>query len=81
MDQEQQIKSALAQFEKVMRKQLARVERMKQEGDFVDYSKLDKIISGVCGGDGIGPIITKESARVLEHLLQEEVDAGKVEFR
>mgnify|MGYP004700828331 FL=1 len=81
MDQEQQIKSALAQFEKVMRKQLARVERMKQEGDFVDYSKLDKIIIGVCGGDGIGPIITKESARVLEHLLQEEVDAGKVEFR
>ena len=81
MDQEQQIKNALTQFEKVMRKQLARVERMKQEGDFVDYDKLDKIIIGVCGGDGIGPIITKESARVLEHLLQEEVDAGKVELR
>lgn len=81
MDQEQQIKNALTQFEKVMRKQLARVERMKQEGDFVDYDKLDKIIIGVCGGDGIGPIITRESARVLEHLLQEEVDAGKVELR
>ena len=81
MDQEQQIKNALTQFEKVMRKQLARVERMKQEGDFVDYDKLDKIIIGVCGGDGIGPIITKESACVLEHLLQEEVDAGKVELR
>ncbi len=81
MEQEQQIQNALAQFEKVMRKQLARVERMKQEGDFIDYDKLDKIIVGVCGGDGIGPIITKESARVLEHLLQSEVDAGKVEFR
>ncbi|MDD6175026.1 MAG: isocitrate/isopropylmalate family dehydrogenase [Firmicutes bacterium] len=81
MDQEQQIKNALDQFEKVMRKQLARVERMKQEGDFIDYDKLDKIIIGVCGGDGIGPVITKESARVLEHLLQKEVDAGKVEFR
>ena len=36
---------------------------------------------GVCGGDGIGPIITKEAARVLEFLLKKDVDAGKIEFR
>ncbi|MBQ3224915.1 MAG: isocitrate/isopropylmalate dehydrogenase family protein, partial [Oscillospiraceae bacterium] len=40
-----------------------------------------KIIIGVCGGDGIGPAITKEAHRVLEYLLKEEVDAGKIEFR
>jgi len=42
---------------------------------------LDKLIIGVCGGDGIGPVITNESARVLKFLLQREVDAGKIVFK
>lgn len=77
----QNIDHALKQFEKVMRAQLERVERMKQNNQPIDYQKLDKIIVGVCGGDGIGPIITKESARVLEFLLKEQVQAGKIEIR
>ena len=32
-------------------------------------------------GDGIGPVITKESARVLEYLLDDKVKAGKIEFK
>ncbi len=78
---EHKIKAAIEQFEKVMRAQLARVEQMKAEQDFVDYKSLDKIIIGVCGGDGIGPVITNESARVLEFLLDSDVKAGKIEFR
>ncbi len=78
---EKEIQAALDKFEAVLRSQLARVERMKADDDFVDYDKLDKIIIGVCGGDGIGPIITKESARVIEYLLQDEVKAGKIEFK
>ena len=78
---EKKIQAALDKFEAVLRSQLARVERMKADDDFVDYDKLDKIIIGVCGGDGIGPIITKESARVIEYLLQDEVKAGKIEFK
>ena len=77
---EQTIQAALDKFEAVMRAQLARVDRMKEEKDFVDYDKLDQIVIGVCGGDGIGPIITKESARVLAYLLQDDVKAGKVVF-
>ena len=77
----QNIDHALKQFEKVMRAQLERVERMKQNNQPIDYQKLDKIIVGVCGGDGIGPIITKESARVLEFLLKDQVEAGKIEIR
>lgn len=61
--------------------QLARVERMKSDKGFVDYSKLDKIIIGVCGGDGIGPIITAESMRVLSRLLADEVKKGRIEFK
>ncbi len=78
---EQQIKAATEKFEALIREQSERSDKIKQQGDFVDYEKLDKIIIGVCGGDGIGPIITKESARVLEFMLADEVKAGKVEFR
>ncbi len=78
---EQQKQAALEKFAALLDKQDARVRKMKEQGDFVDYSKLDKLIIGVCGGDGIGPIITNEAARVLEHMLADEVKAGKVEFR
>ncbi len=78
---EQQIKAAVEKFEKLAREQSERSDRIKSQGDFVDYSKLDTIIIGVCGGDGIGPTITKESARVAEFLLADEVKAGKVQFK
>jgi isocitrate dehydrogenase (NAD+) len=78
---EAQIKFATEKFESLIREQSDRSDRIKALGDFVDYSKLDKIVIGVCGGDGIGPIITKESARVLEYMLSDKVKSGKVEFK
>ena len=80
MDQKA-IEAAKEQFGKLLEKQLKRVEDMKSQGDFVDYSKLDKIVIGVCGGDGIGPAITGQAQRVLEYLLKGEVEKGRVEFR
>lgn len=78
---EANLQKALQAFEALVREQSARSDRIKAQKDFVDYDKLDKIIIGVCGGDGIGPIITKESARVLAYMLADDVKAGKVEFR
>ena len=78
---EVQIKAALEKFEALIREQDARSDAIKQQGDFIDYSKLDKLTIGVCGGDGIGPIITNEAARVLEFLLKKDVEAGKIEFK
>lgn len=78
---EQKVQAAAAHFAALVEEQLARVERMKAVKDFVDYSKLDKIIIGVCGGDGIGPVITEEAERVLKYLLADEMRSGKVEFR
>ena len=78
---EAQIKAASAHFEKVLAEQLERVDRINAAGDAIDYSKLDKIVIGICGGDGIGPIITKASQDVLEYLLADEVKAGTVEFK
>lgn len=76
-----QIKEAVAKFEQLIKEQSERSDNIKKQGDFTDYENLDKIIIGVCGGDGIGPTITKESARVLEYMLEDEVKAGKIEFR
>ena len=78
---EAQIKNALDKFEALIREQDARSEAIKKQGDFIDYSKLDKLTIGVCGGDGIGPIITSEAARVLKFLLKSDVDSGKIEFK
>ncbi|MGN0572282.1 MAG: isocitrate/isopropylmalate family dehydrogenase [Candidatus Fimenecus sp.] len=78
---EENLQAALKKFEELVREQSARSDRIKAEKEFIDYEKLDKIIIGVCGGDGIGPIITKESARVLEYILADDVKNGKVEFR
>ena len=77
---EEIIAKAKEHFGEVLKEQLARVERMKAEKDFVDYEKLDQIIIGVCGGDGIGPAITAQAQRILEFLLADEVKSGKVKF-
>lgn len=78
---ENKIEAADQKFEALVRSQLERVQRMKAQKEFIDYSKLDKLIIGVCGGDGIGPTITNEARRVLEYLLKERIAAGTVEFR
>ncbi len=76
-----QLDLACEKFRKLMADQLARVEDMKAQGDFVDYNALDCIKIGVCGGDGIGPIISAQARRVLEFILADLVKAGKVEFK
>lgn len=78
---EQKIKEAAEKFAALVQMQLERNERIKAEKEFTDYKSLDKIIVGVCGGDGIGPIITNEAARVLQHLLADDVKSGRIEFR
>ena len=75
------VQAAVEKFAAVLEDQKKRIARMKEEKDFVDYKKLDKIIIGVCGGDGIGPAITHEAQRILEFLLDGEVKKGKVEFK
>lgn len=75
------INAASEKFAKVIEKQLKRIEQMKAQKDFIDYAKLDKIIIGVCGGDGIGPAITSAAQSILEFLLEKEVKEGKVEFK
>ena len=81
IDYTKNLDEACAKFRKILEGQLSRIEYMKAQGDFTDYGALKTIKIGVCGGDGIGPIITKEAARVLEFMLSDLVESGKVEFR
>ena len=81
MDYKAQIEAAKEKFGAVIEDQLKRIEKMKAEKDFLDYSKLDQIVIGVVGGDGIGPAITAQAQRILEYLLKDEVSSGKVAFK
>ena len=80
MDYTKELDIACEKVRRIMEGQLRRVEEMKAQGDFIDYGALDTLRIGVCGGDGIGPVITREAERVLRAILSDEVAAGKVEF-
>ena len=75
------MREILSKIQDLIEEQRARVEGMKSQGAPADYSKMDSIVIGVCGGDGIGPYITEQAARVLERLLAEEAASGRIVFR
>jgi isocitrate dehydrogenase (NAD+) len=81
MSREEAITKAKEHFGKILVEQLERVERMKKAEDWLDWSKLKPIVIGFAGGDGIGPIISKEAQRIVAFLLADEVKKGKVELR
>ena len=81
MNKEEMIQRAKEHFAKLIEEQFERIARMKQDQDFIDYSKLSTIVIGIVGGDGIGPYITSQAQRVLEFLLKDEVQAGKITFK
>lgn len=81
MAYESQIEMSKAHFGKVLEEQLARVERLKEQPDWLDFNTISPIKIGILGGDGIGPTIAAESQKVLEYLLRDQVNSGKVAFR
>lgn len=81
MRYEAEIKAAAEKYEQLLREQLARVDRMGADKSEKDFTRLDKVVIGVCGGDGIGPIICGAARDILEYLLEDEIRAGKVELR
>lgn len=74
------IDNAVEQFRTLLNEQLKRVEILEAGASAKDYSKAEKIVVGIIGGDGIGPIIVKEAKRLIEFLLDSEVKSGRVEF-
>ena len=75
------IDAAVAQFKTLLTEQIARQQKMENDTAYTDYKKLDKIVIGICGGDGIGPIISRESDRLLQFILKDEIASGKVQLK
>ncbi|MBQ8835254.1 MAG: isocitrate/isopropylmalate dehydrogenase family protein [Oscillospiraceae bacterium] len=71
-----EVNQACAAFQKLLEEQLARIANMNCEK--TDFSTKKTVTIGVIDGDGIGPIITKQAARVLEKLLADEIAAGSI---
>ena len=70
------VNTACEAFKKLLEEQQARIANMNTEK--TDFSKKACVIIGVVDGDGIGPIITSEAARVLKKLLADEVEKGTI---
>lgn len=75
------ISQAQEKFGELIQSEFERIERMKQDTEVKDFSKLDKIVVGILPGDGIGPIIMEQAVRVIKALLPDEIASGKVELR
>ena len=77
----QTISNATSHFATILQQQLERVERLKQDQEWTNFAEVNPIRIGILGGDGIGPAISAEARRVLEYLLRDQVESGKIVFR
>lgn len=77
----EEIKVAGEKFCSLLKSQLKRVEEIKNQEDFTDYSKLKTIKIGIIEGDGIGPFIVSAALKVLNILLEEEIKQKKVKLK
>ena len=75
------IEQAKDKFGVIIEEQLKRIEEMKKEVDFIDFSTVNPVTIGVCWGDGIGEIISKHAQYVLTHVLKDEVKNKKIIFK
>ncbi len=67
---------ACRQFRTLLEEQLRRIANMNSEK--VDFSAKETVTVGLIDGDGIGPIIMEGAKKVMEHLLRDEIAAGKI---
>jgi isocitrate dehydrogenase (NAD+) len=78
---EKYIEAATEHFKKLLCEQLERASRLENAAKRKDFSRQNKIVIGVCYGDGIGPIICREAEALLFELLKNEIANGKIELK
>lgn len=81
MEDKNAIESAKNHFERLISEQMVRIKRLGSPEDWIDYGQLRPIKIGLIAGDGIGPYIMKESKRILEYLLKDEIENKGVEIK
>jgi len=75
------IEDAKNKFARIIEGELLRVEKMKKDTSWTDYSSVSPIVIGICWGDGIGKIISKHAETMLKHVLKNEAAKGKIKFK
>ncbi|MFA6636707.1 MAG: isocitrate/isopropylmalate family dehydrogenase [Candidatus Omnitrophota bacterium] len=81
VDRTDRVGKAKEHFGRIIEEQLDRVEEMKKDSEWLDYSGIKPIVIGICWGDGIGRIISKHAEKVLKNALEKQLSEGIVEFR
>ncbi len=76
-NREEDIKTAVKDFEKLLREQLDRADGIRSEKSTVTTQDSSTVI-GLIDGDGIGPIIMKEARKLLQTILSDEIKSGKI---
>lgn len=74
------VEAAVEHFRNLLCDQLERCDKMAADTSKIDFATLPEIRIGICGGDGIGPIISKEAERLLRFMLEDDVASGKIKF-
>ena len=73
------INQACEAFRILLQEQQTRIANMAAEK--VDFSTKETVTIGIIPGDGIGPIIMEQAVKILEHLLADEITAGRTVLR
>ncbi len=71
-----ELNQACEAFRTLLQEQMDRIAKMDCQK--TDFSTKKTVTIGVIDGDGIGPIITGQAARVLEKLMADEIAAGSI---
>ncbi len=75
---EEEIRSIVSYYEQLLRSQAERAESLSAKKA---RPAPDTTVIGIIDGDGIGPIIMQEARRVLNKVLADEIQSGKIELR
>ena len=73
------IDKACEQFRLLLTQQMERSANMQTQK--TDFSKKETVIIGIIDGDGIGPMIVSQAVRVLEKLLEDPIQKGKIQLK
>ena len=74
------VDQAVEQFRALLEEQIARKEKMDKDGkDPIPHK--DTWTIGLIDGDGIGPIIMKVAYSVLNELVKDEIQTGKIQLK
>ena len=76
----QMVDQAVEQFRALLEEQIARKEKMEQDGKNPVPQK-DTWTIGLIDGDGIGPIIMQTAEAVLKELVSEEIKQGTIRLK